>query len=57
MSATIGMFTIEDALGMFNRDLAYLVDQTHLFRAVCRRAGIPRHANAPERSCRGGPPG
>ena len=42
---------------MYNRDLAHLVDQTKLLHAVCRRAGIPRHTNAPERIRTRGAPG
>jgi len=46
-----------EMFGMYNRDLAYSVDQTKLLHAVCRRAGIPRHTNAPKRSSAKGAPG
>jgi len=50
------MWMIVEMMEMFNCDLAYSVDVTKMFRAVCRRAGIPRHTNAPERrSTRGAP--
>jgi hypothetical protein len=44
------MFALFEMIGMINRDLAFLADQTDLLHAVCRRAGIPRHTNAPKRS-------
>jgi len=46
-----------EIIDMFNRDLFYSVNQTRLLHAVCRRAGIPRHTNAPKRSHTRGAPG
>jgi hypothetical protein len=41
----------ENIFGYFSMNrIGYLINQSHLIHTVCRRSGLPRHTDAPERS-------